>query len=155
MYVGNPGEFSYDIWRQTGTSQASEIAKHWDTIKNYLPAEQTERIANISNTLASLVISKTQKGEDYPLFILKNQLLLPYTTGHMIDGNNRLLSLLYALQNGAVSNDSPIPIWQSTIPTELVIPYNVATFCIDKKTIKERVTLLKERTSKTPYPILL
>ncbi|HAM37507.1 MAG: hypothetical protein US24_C0035G0005 [candidate division WS6 bacterium GW2011_GWC2_36_7] len=146
LYVGNPGEFSYDIWKQTGTSQASEVAKHWDTIKNYLPSEQLNRINNISDTLSNLVIYNQQIGEDYPLFILRNQLLLPYTTGHMIDGNNRLISLLRSLRSGTIQERTPIPVWQSTIPTALLIPYNIATFCTDKKPLKERIALLKERT---------
>lgn len=146
LYVGNPGEFSYDIWHQTGTSQAAEVAKHWETIKNYLPIEQKTRIDNISTELANLVLSRQENGQDYPLFILKNQLLLPYTTGHMIDGNNRLLSLLYSLKTGAIQESAVVPIWKSTIPTTLTIPYNVATFCTDKKPLKERIALLKERS---------
>ena len=154
LYVGNPGEFSYDIWKQTGTSQASEIAKHWDTIKNYLPSNQKDRIDNISDELSNLVLYNQQKGADYPLFILKNQLLLPYTTGHMIDGNNRLLSLLNSLRNGTIQESAPIPVWKSTIPTTLLIPYNITTFCIDKKPLKERIALLKERNL-TSSPILI
>jgi hypothetical protein len=146
LYVGNPGEFSYDIWKQTGTSQASEIAKHWDTIKNYLPQENIARINNISDELSNLVIYNQEKGADYPLFILKNQLLLPYTTGHIIDGNNRTLSLLNSLRNGTLQASTTVPVWRSTIPTTLVIPYNIVTFCIDKKPLKERIALLKERT---------
>ncbi len=146
LYVGNPGEFSYDIWKQTGTSQASEIAKHWDIIKNYLPQENIARINNISDELSNLVISNQEKGADYPLFILRNQLLLPYTTGHVIDGNNRTLSLLNSLRNGTIQASATVPVWRSTIPTTLVVPYNIATFCIDKKPLKERITLLKERT---------
>ena len=146
LYVGNPGEFSYDIWHQTGTAQAAEVAKHWDTIKNYLPTEQKARVDNISTELANLVLSNQETGKDYPLFVLKNQLLLPYTTGHVIDGNNRLLSILYSLRRGTIQESATIPIWRSTIPTALVIPYNVATFCVDKKPLKERIALIKERS---------
>ncbi len=147
LYVGNPGEFSYDIWHQTGTSNASEIATHWDTIRNYLPIEQKDRINNISTELANLVLSQQQSGKDYPLFILKNQLLLPYTTGHVIDGNNRLLSILYSLRQGTIQESATIPVWRSTIPSTLLIPYNIATFCVDKKSIRERLALLKERST--------
>ena len=146
LYVGNPGEFTYDIWRQTGTSQAWEIAKHWETIRNYLPIEQKTRVDNISTELANLVLYNQKEGEDHPLFILKNQLLLPYTTGHIIDGDNRLISLGYSLSKGDIQESAIIPVWRSTIPTALVIPYNIATFCIDKKPLKERIALLKERT---------
>jgi len=58
LYTGQPWEWAYHIWKQTDTTKANEIAKHWDTITNYLPhEEEIERhIKSINQDLAKLVI---------------------------------------------------------------------------------------------------
>lgn len=145
LYVGNPGEIWTDIYRQTGTSQANEVGKNWETIKEYLPQEHRKRIDNIGSDLAKLVVYNRESGEDYPLYIVENRFVLPYTTGSIIDGNNRLVALLNELRNGNLQESTPIPVWIAKIPTALVLPYNTLTFAIDKKPLYERILLAKER----------
>lgn len=148
IYTGQPSEWSYYIWKQTGTTQANEISKNWDTIVNYLPNNQEvkEHIESINNDMAKLVVYNQEQGNDYPLFIVENKYLLPFTTGSIIDGNHRLISLFKELCNGNLQDSTPIPIWVGHIPTPLVLLYNSATFAIDKKPLKERISLLKERS---------
>jgi hypothetical protein len=145
LYVGNPGEIWTDIYRQTGTSQANEVGKNWETIREYLPQNHRERIENIGSDLAKLVVYNQESGEDYPLYIVENSFVLPYTTGSIIDGNNRLLALLNELRNGNLQESTPIPVWTAKIPTALVLPYNALTFTIDKKPLYERILLVRER----------
>jgi len=149
LYVGNPGEIWLDIFRQAGTSQANEVGKSWETIREYLPEQHKERIDNIGSDLAKLVVYNRENGADYPLFIVENNLVLPYTTGNIIDGNNRLVALLNELRNGNLQESTSIPIWIAKIPTALVLPYNAFTFAIDKKPLYERIHLLKERMYKS------
>lgn len=148
IYTGQPSEWSYYIWKQTGTTQANEISKNWDTIVNYLPNNQEvkEHIESINNDMATLVVYNQEQGNDYPLFIVENKYLLPFTTGSIIDGNHRLIALLKELYCGNLQESTPIPIWFGHIPTPLVLLYNSATFTIDKKPLKERIALLKERS---------
>lgn len=146
IYIGQPEEFTYDIYHQMGTSQAREIATHWDTVKQYISPIHQKKVDNIGRELAELVIYNQEQGADYPLFILKNDLLIPYTTGHIIDGNNRLISLMYAMSKGEIQESSPIPIWQAHFRTGAGLIYNAGTFLIDRKPIKEKLQLLKERT---------
>jgi|GEM_PF-5218106 len=151
LYTGQPWEWAYHIWKQTNTTKANEIAKHWDTITNYLPKdEEIERhIKSINQDLANLVIYNQQEGSDYPLFVVENKHnILPYTTGSIIDGNHRLLALLKELRDGNIQESTPIPVWTTQIPTPLVILYNTATFAKDKKPLQERILLLKERVVK-------
>jgi hypothetical protein len=147
LYTGKPWEWAYYVWKQTGTTQANEIAKNWDTIVEYLPKNEEihRHISNISTDLTKLVIYNQEQGNDYPLFIVENKHMLPYTTGSIIDGNHRLLSLLKDLRDGNIQESTPIPVWTAQIPTSLVFMYNLATFGIDRKPLKERVLLLKER----------
>ncbi len=148
IYTGQPWEWSYFLWKQTGTTQANEIAKHWDTVIDYLPNTQDieEHIRNIDSDLAKLVIYNQKEGYDYPLFIVENKHILPYTTGSIIDGNHRLLALLRELKDGNIQESTPIPVWTANIPTSLVLLYNLATTSIDRKPVRERILLLKERT---------
>ncbi len=151
LYTGQPWEWAYHIWKQTNTTKANEIAKHWDTITNYLPKdEEIERhIKSINQDLANLVIYNQQEGRDYPLFVVENKHnILPYTTGSIIDGNHRLLALLKELRDGNIQESTPIPVWTTQTPTQLVILYNTATFTKDKKPLQERILLLKERVGK-------
>jgi hypothetical protein len=147
LYVGNPGEFSYDIYQQTLTSKANEIGKHWNTIQSYLPNDDVvqKHIQNINKDLANLVVYSREKGEDYPLIIVENKLVLPFTTGSIIDGNHRLISLLYELRNGNLQESTPIPVWVGKIPTALSLPYSIFTMSIDKKPLYQRILLFKER----------
>jgi len=147
LYTGKPSEFAYHVWKQTGTTKANEIGKHWSTIAKYLPNNQeiNNHIANIDNDLAKLVIYNQQEGNDYPIFIVENKHLLPYTTGSIIDGNHRLIALLKELRDGNIQESTPIPVWKGKIPTSLVALYNIATFTLDKKPLRERIHLLKER----------
>lgn len=145
-YVSCPGDFTYDLYHQMGNSQAKEIAKHWDTVKQYISDNHRKRIDNIGENLAKLVIYNQEQGQDYPLFIIENDLLLPYTAGHIIDGNNRLISLLYSLSKGYIQESSPIPIWHAHFRTGLGLLYNTATFLLDKKPLKERISLIQERS---------
>jgi hypothetical protein len=151
LYTGQPWEWAYHIWKQTDTTKANEIAKHWDTITNYLPNnEEIERhINSINQDLARLVIYNQKEGSDYPIFVVENKHhILPYTTGSIIDGNHRLLALLRELKNGNIQESTPIPVWTTHIPTPLVILYNTATFLKDQKPLQERILLLKERVEK-------
>lgn len=148
LYTGQPWEWAYYVWKQTNTTQANEIAKHWDTISDYLPNnnEIRKHITNINQDLANLVIYNQEQNNDYPLFIVENQNILPYTTGSIIDGNHRLIALLKELKDGNIQENTPTPVWTGQIPTLLAILYNSATFTLDKKPLRERVLLLKERT---------
>ena len=151
LYTGQPWEWAYHIWKQTDTTKANEIAKHWDTITNYLPNnEEIERhIKSINQDLARLVIYNQEEGSDYPIFVVENKHhILPYTTGSIIDGNHRLLALLRELKNGNIQESTPIPVWTTHIPTPLVLLYNTATFLKDQKPLQERILLLKERVEK-------
>lgn len=151
LYTGQPWEWAYHLWKQTDTTKANEIAKHWDTITNYLPNnEEIERhIKSINQDLANLVIYNQEEGRDYPIFIVENKHnILPYTTGSIIDGNHRLLALLKELRDGNIQESTPISVWTTQIPTPLVILYNTATFVKDKKPLQERILLLKERIGK-------
>lgn len=148
LYTGQPWEWVYYVWKQTDTTQANEIAKHWNTITNYLPRNQETKkhIDNINQDLAKLVIYNQEQGNDYPLFIIENKYVLPYTTGSIIDGNHRLIALLKELRDGNIQESTPVPVWTGQIPTLLALLYNSATFAIDKKPLRERILLLKERT---------
>ena len=151
LYTGQPWEWAYHLWKQTDTTKANEIAKHWDTIRNYLPNnEEIERhIKSINQDLANLVIYNQEEGRDYPIFIVENKHnILPYTTGSIIDGNHRLLALLKELRDGNIQESTPISVWTTQIPTPLVILYNVGAFAKDKKPLQERILLLKERIGK-------
>ncbi len=145
LYVGNPGEMWSDIFTQTYTSQANEIGRNWETIGQYLPGKHKEKIANLGPDLAKLVVYNRESGADYPLFIVESKLVLPYTTGSIIDGNNRLIALLNELRNGNLQESTPIPVWVAQIPTALVLPYNALAFSIDKKPLYERILLAKQR----------
>jgi hypothetical protein len=151
IYTGQPWEWSYHIWKQTDTTKANEIARHWGTITNYLPRNEQikEQIKSINEDLAKLVIYNQEEGGDYPIFIIENKHnILPYTTGSIIDGNHRLLAILKELRDGNIQESTPIPVWTTQIPTPLVILYNTATFVKDKKPLQERILLLKERTGR-------
>jgi len=151
IYTGQPWEWSYHIWKQTDTTKANEIAKHWDTITNYLPSNEQikEQIKSINEDLARLVIYNQEEGGDYPIFIIENKHnILPYTTGSIIDGNHRLLAILKELRDGNIQESTPIPVWTTQIPTPLVLLYNTATFAKDKKPLQERILLLKERSGR-------
>lgn len=151
LYTGQPWEWAYHVWKQTDTTKANEIAKHWDTIINYLPNnEKIERhIKSINQDLARLVIYNQGEGSDYPIFVVENKHnILPYTTGSIIDGNHRLLALLKELRDGNIQESTPIPVWTTQISTPLAILYNMATFVKDKKPLQERILLLNERIGK-------
>jgi hypothetical protein len=147
LYTGKPWEWAYHVWKQTGTTQANEIGKHWDTIIRYLPnnEEINKHLSNINGDLAKLVIYNQEESNDYPIFIIENKHFLPYTTGSIIDGNHRLIALLKELRDGNIQESTPIQVWKGQIPTFLVALYNVATFTLDKKPLRERILLLKER----------
>ncbi len=151
LYVGNPGEFSHHIFQQTHTSKAGEIGRNWETIQSYLPTDDdtTRHCLMINEDLARLVVYSRERGEDYPLIIVENKLILPYTTGSIIDGNHRLIALLNELRIGNLQESTPIPVWVGQIPTMLSLPYSIFTMGIDRKPLYERILLFKERLHKS------
>ncbi len=150
IFVGEPTEWAYSIWKQTDTTKITEIAKHFDTIRQYLPQneENKKHIEGINSDLAKLVIYNQEEGKDYPLFILESQLMAPYTSGHIIDGNHRLISLLKELKDGNIQESTPIPVWKCKIEIPQLLAYNTISFLLrDKKPLFERLHLLKQRVT--------
>jgi hypothetical protein len=149
LWVGQEGEWNYEIWEHTGTAQANEIAKHWDTIVNYLPDTEYmhEHIDRIGPELTNLVLynTKEETGIEFPLFLVENSKMLPLNCGSLIDGSHRYPSIINSFVKGDIQESSPVPIWRTRIPDITMFGYNMLALFRLRMPLEKKIKLIEER----------
>jgi hypothetical protein len=139
------GYLTYELWRQNHfNSNAHSIITAFRELRDnglYSDPKIKAQATKINKNFATVPLEK----EEYPIFLLNSNGVVPYSNGHTIDGVRRLLSVFSSYLDGDIQGDADVNIVVGNFSEGACLAFNSATALLDTKPVEERSILLEER----------